>query len=69
MASSTALSKTFWARSIASSSVSREVASYVEGMKARGARLVFAEDHSISPNTRYESYFYALQVCREHMWY
>jgi len=49
--------------------IRREVASYIEGMKARGARLVFASDHSISPNTRYESYLYALQVYREHMWY
>lgn len=49
--------------------IRREVADYVEGMKARGARLVFSEDHSISPNTRYESYLYALQVCREHMRY
>ena len=47
----------------------REVADYIEGMKARGARLVFASDHSISTNTRYESYLYALQVYREHMLY
>ena len=38
-------------------------------MKARGARLVFASDHSISPNTHYDSYRYALEVYREHMWY
>jgi uroporphyrinogen decarboxylase len=49
--------------------IRREVADYIEGMKARGARLVFASDHSISPNTRYESYLYALEVYREHMWY
>jgi uroporphyrinogen decarboxylase len=49
--------------------IRREVTDYIEGMKARGARLVFASDHSISPNTRYESYLYALQVYREHMWY
>jgi uroporphyrinogen decarboxylase len=49
--------------------IRREVTSYIEGMKARGARLVFASDHSISPNTRYESYLYALQVYREHMAY
>jgi hypothetical protein len=46
-----------------------EVTYYIEGMKARGARLVFASDHSISPNTQYESYRYALQVYREHMAY
>jgi len=49
--------------------IRQEVANYIEGMKARGARLVFASDHSISPNTRYESYLYALEVYREHMWY
>lgn len=49
--------------------IRQEVSAYIEGMKARGARLVFASDHSISPNTRYESYLYALEVYREHMWY
>ena len=49
--------------------IRREVTDYIEGMKARGARLVFASDHSISPNTHYDSYRYALDVYREHMWY
>jgi uroporphyrinogen decarboxylase len=49
--------------------IRREVAAYIEGMKARGARLVFCSDHSISTNTRYESYCYALEVYREHMLY
>ena len=49
--------------------IRREVAAYVEGMKARGARLVFASDHSISTNTQYESYRYGLDVFREHMAY
>jgi uroporphyrinogen decarboxylase len=49
--------------------IRREVSTYVEGMKARGARLVFASDHSISTNTRYESYRYGLEVFREHMLY
>ena len=49
--------------------IRQEVSAYIEGMKARGARLVFASDHSISPNTRYESYLYALEVYREHMHY
>ena len=49
--------------------IKREVTAYIEGMKARGARLVFASDHSISTNTRYESYLYAVQVYREHMMY
>jgi uroporphyrinogen decarboxylase len=49
--------------------IQQEVAAYIEGMKARGARLVFASDHSISTNTQYESYCYALEVYREHMLY
>jgi uroporphyrinogen decarboxylase len=49
--------------------ICREVTDYIQGMKARGARLVFASDHSISPNTRYDSYRYAVQVYREHMAY
>ena len=49
--------------------IRREVSAYIDGMKARGARLIFASDHSISPNTRYDSYRYALDVYREHMAY
>jgi uroporphyrinogen decarboxylase len=49
--------------------IRREVTAFMEGMKARGARLVFASDHSISTNTRYDSYRYALDVYREHMMY
>jgi len=49
--------------------IEREVSAYIEGMKVRGARLVFASDHSISTNTRYDSYRYALGVYREHMVY
>ncbi len=49
--------------------IRREVADYIEGMKARNARLVFCTDHSISTNTRYDSYRYALDVYREHMAY
>ncbi len=49
--------------------IRREVTDYIEGMKARGARLVFASDHSISTNTHYDSYRYAVDVYREHMWY
>jgi uroporphyrinogen decarboxylase len=49
--------------------IRREVTSYIQGMKARGARLVFASDHSISTNTRYESYRYGVEVFRENMWY
>ena len=49
--------------------IRREVIDFIEGMKARGARLVFASDHSISTNTHYDSYRYAVEVYREHMWY
>ena len=49
--------------------IRRNVADYIEGMKARGARLVFASDHSITPNVHYDSYRYALDVYRQHMMY
>lgn len=49
--------------------IRREVADYIEGMKARGARLVFASDHSVSTNTRYDSYRCALDTYHEHMMY
>ena len=49
--------------------IRREVRAYIEGMKARNARLVFATDHSISPRTHYDSYRLALEVYRECMWY
>ena len=54
-------------RSISNTSLMKLV--YRTGMKARGARLVFASDHFISPNTRYKSYLHALQVYRECMYY
>jgi uroporphyrinogen decarboxylase len=49
--------------------IQEAVVAYVEGMKTRGARLVFATDHSISPLTRYDTYRYALDVYRRHMQY
>ena len=49
--------------------IKREVTYFIEGMKARGARFVFSSDHSISYNTHYDSYLYALEVYREHMLY
>ena len=49
--------------------IRKEVTAYIEGMKARGARLVFASDHSISTNTTYESFKYGMEVYREHMMY
>ena len=49
--------------------IRHEVGHYIDGMKERGAHLVFMSDHSISTNTRYESYLYAVEVYREHMMY
>jgi len=49
--------------------IRREVAAYIDGMKERGARLVFCTDHSVSPNTTYGSYRCAVDVYREHMAY
>lgn len=47
--------------------IRREVGRFMEGMKARGARFVFASDHSISTNTDYQDYLYTVEVYREHM--
>lgn len=49
--------------------IRKEIATYISGMKARGARLVFASDHSISTRTLYASYRYGVEVYREHMMY
>ena len=49
--------------------IRREVASYIDGMKAHGARLVFASDHSIPPTVTYDTYRYVLDVYRERMMY
>ncbi len=49
--------------------IRREITEYLAGMKARGARLLFATDHSISPRVHYETYRYAMEVYRENMGY
>jgi uroporphyrinogen decarboxylase len=49
--------------------IERETVAYLEGMKARGARLVFATDHSISPLVRYDSYRSCLDAYRKHAAY
>ncbi len=49
--------------------IRREIVSYIDGMKARGARLVFASDHSIPPTVEYDTYRYVLDVYRERMMY
>ena len=46
-----------------------KVTEIVEGMKARGARYVYASDHSISTNVDYEDFQFAIDVYREHMYY
>lgn len=49
--------------------IKREVAAYIEGMKARGARLCFGSDHSLSTNVDYDSFKYAIEVYHEHKLY
>jgi uroporphyrinogen decarboxylase len=49
--------------------VRREMINYLEGMKARNARLIFASDHSIPPTVNLDTYCYALELYREHMMY
>jgi uroporphyrinogen decarboxylase len=49
--------------------IRREVTSYIDGMKARGARLIFASDHSIPPTVTYDTYRYIVDVYQERMWY
>ena len=49
--------------------IRREVARFIDGLKARGARFLFASDHSLSTNVSYSDYRYALGVYREHMAY
>jgi uroporphyrinogen-III decarboxylase len=47
--------------------IRREVTAYIEGMKARGARLVFASDHSIPPTVTYAIYQHIVGLYRELM--
>ena len=49
--------------------IRKGVTKFIEGMKARNARFVFASDHSISTNTNYEDFQYMLEVYRELMMY
>ncbi|HRU04685.1 MAG TPA: uroporphyrinogen decarboxylase family protein [Candidatus Brocadiia bacterium] len=46
--------------------IRREVAKFMNGMKERGARFVFASDHSISTNVHYADYLCAFQAYQEH---
>jgi len=49
--------------------IRREVGAYIDGMKARGARLVFGSDHSLSTNIDYPDFEVALQTYRAHCRY
>lgn len=49
--------------------IRREVGAYIDGMKARGGRLVFGSDHSLSTNIDYDDFRFALEVYREHRTY
>jgi uroporphyrinogen decarboxylase len=42
--------------------ICKEVENLIGGMKKRNARYIFHSDHSITPNVRYDSYRYALDV-------
>ena len=45
------------------------VTNLLDGMKDRGARYVFASDHSISTNDRLTDFEYAIDVYRDNMMY
>ena len=49
--------------------IRKEVTDYIQGMKQRGARLVFASDHSIPPTVRLDTYQFIVDVYRENMLY
>jgi hypothetical protein len=41
----------------------------MDGMKERGARLIFASDHSLPPTIHFDSYRWALDAYHEHKGY
>ncbi len=49
--------------------IRQTVTDYIQGMKDRGARLVFGSDHSLSTNIDYQDFCYALEVYKEQMAY
>jgi uroporphyrinogen decarboxylase len=49
--------------------IRKEVTNLVKGMKERGARFVFASDHSLSTNVSLASFELAIEVYKEHMAY
>jgi hypothetical protein len=42
---------------------------FIEGMKARGARLILASDHWVPPTVHYDTYRHIIDIYREHMAY
>lgn len=51
------------------STIQHETAALIEGMKAKNARFVFTEDHSIPPTVELESYLWAVDTYRKHCRY
>ena len=49
--------------------IKKGVIGLITGMKKRGARFLFASDHSLSTNISLESYKYAVEIYRENMYY
>ena len=49
--------------------IKKEVAVLVDGMKELGARYIFGSDHSVSPKVSYDSFRWAVETYREHMFY
>ena len=47
--------------------IRRELTEFLKRIKDEGIRYVFSVDHSVSTNTSYDAYRYALEVYREHM--
>lgn len=49
--------------------IKKEMGIYINGMKKRGARLIFASDHSIPPTVSYDTYKYIIKIFKENMFY
>ena len=49
--------------------IKKEVIKLVEGMKNLGAGYLFGSDHSLSTNVSFDSFKYAVDIYREHMYY
>ncbi len=47
--------------------IRKGVTTMIQGMKARGGRLVYGSDHSLSTNINYQDFLYSLEVYREQM--